>query len=198
MRWIELKIFKFDALMEEMDVVESKYQNMLNRIVASDEDDKEPRREFMEFRKEIEKRIFELDDFYEEYMYDARIVHFEKIRNRLVTLLDTNIKFDEVEDAKEREKEKEEAKDDKLGAAANEDVLSLKRQLLPAEAKQIEHLNTGNSNMKVRFTTNTHYTRSRAGGSRYGKSRVGSRRPSGESKISKTSKMSKMSKMTTL
>ncbi|MGL4948231.1 MAG: hypothetical protein ACRC42_02475, partial [Mycoplasma sp.] len=46
---------------------------------------------FMSFREEIEQRIIDLDEFYQMNINDSRISQFEKIRNRLSSLLEINI-----------------------------------------------------------------------------------------------------------
>ena len=94
MQWSELKIYKNEELMQEVEAAEAKYKNMLNRINAADKDDEEPKREFYIFREQIEMRVLELDEFYQLNQYDPRIIHFGKIRNRLAALLDTNIKIE--------------------------------------------------------------------------------------------------------
>ena len=45
----------------------------------------------MSFREEIEQRIIELDEFYQLNINDTRIGTFEKVRNRLASLLEINI-----------------------------------------------------------------------------------------------------------
>ena len=91
MKWIELKIYKGDQLLSEVETVESKYDNMINEVRCSDSKDTQTKINFLSFREEIEQRIIELDEFYQLNINDSRIGAFEKVRNRLASLLEINI-----------------------------------------------------------------------------------------------------------
>ena len=91
MKWIKLKIYQGDQLLSELETVESKYDNMINEVRSSDEKDTQTKINFLSFREEIEQRIIELDEFYQLNISDTRIGTFEKVRNRLASLLEINI-----------------------------------------------------------------------------------------------------------
>ena len=77
--------------MSEVETVESKYDNMINEVRCSNSDDTQTKINFLSFREEIEQRIIELDEFYQLHINDSRIGTFEKVRNRLASLLEINI-----------------------------------------------------------------------------------------------------------
>ena len=91
MKWIPLKIYQGDKLANEIEVVESKYDNMINEVRCADSKDIQPKIDFLTFREEIEQRIIELEEFYQLNITDSRIGVFEKVRNRLAALLEINI-----------------------------------------------------------------------------------------------------------
>ena len=91
MKWIKLKIYQGDQLLSEVETVESKYDNMINEVRCSDAKDTQTKINFLSFREEIEQRIIELDEFYQININDSRIGTFEKVRNRLASLLEINI-----------------------------------------------------------------------------------------------------------
>ena len=91
MKWIKLKIYQGDQLLSEVETVESKYDNMINEVRCSDSNDTQAKINFLSFREEIEQRIIELDEFYQLNINDTRIGTFEKVRNRLASLLEINI-----------------------------------------------------------------------------------------------------------
>ena len=91
MKWIKLKIYQGDQLLSEVETVESKYDNMINEVRCSDSKDTQTKINFLSFREEIEQRIIELDEFYQIYINDSRVGTFEKVRNRLASLLEINI-----------------------------------------------------------------------------------------------------------
>ena len=91
MKWIKLKIYQGDQLLSEVETVESKYDNMINELRCSDDKDTQTKINFLSFREEIEQRIIELDEFYQLNINDSRIGTFEKVRNRLASLLEINI-----------------------------------------------------------------------------------------------------------
>ena len=91
MKWIKLKIYQGDQLLSEVETVESKYDNMINEVRCSDAKDTQTKINFLSFREEIEQRIIELDEFYQLNINDSRIGTFEKVRNRLASLLEINI-----------------------------------------------------------------------------------------------------------
>ena len=91
MKWIKLKIYQGDQLLSEVETVESKYDNMINEVRCSNSDDTQTKINFLSFREEIEQRIIELDEFYQMHISDSRIGTFEKVRNRLASLLEINI-----------------------------------------------------------------------------------------------------------
>ena len=91
MKWIKLKIYQGDWLLSEVETVESKYDNMINEVRCSDSKDTQTKINFLSFREEIEQRIIELDEFYQLNINDSRIGTFEKVCNRLVSLLEINI-----------------------------------------------------------------------------------------------------------
>ena len=91
MKWIKLKIYQGDQLLSEVETVESKYDNMINEVRCSDSKDTQTKINFLSFREEIEQRIIELDEFYQLNINDSRIGTFEKVRNRLASLLEINI-----------------------------------------------------------------------------------------------------------
>ncbi len=91
MKWIKLKIYQGDQLLSEVETVESKYDNMINEVRCSDINDTQTKINFLSFREEIEQRIIELDEFYQLNINDSRIGTFEKVRNRLASLLEINI-----------------------------------------------------------------------------------------------------------
>ena len=91
MKWIKLKIYQGDQLLSELETVESKYDNMINEVRCSDAKDTQTKINFLSFREEIEQRIIELDEFYQLNINDSRIGTFEKVRNRLASLLEINI-----------------------------------------------------------------------------------------------------------
>ena len=91
MKWIQLKIYQGDQLLSEVETVESKYDNMINEVRCSDSKDTQTKINFLSFREEIEQRIIELDEFYQLNINDSRIGAFEKVRNRLASLLEINI-----------------------------------------------------------------------------------------------------------
>ena len=86
MKWIKLKIYQGDQLLSEVETVESKYDNMINEVRCSNSDDTQTKINFLSFREEIE-----LDEFYQLHINDSRIGTFEKVRNRLASLLEINI-----------------------------------------------------------------------------------------------------------
>ena len=91
MKWTPLKIYQSEDLMAEVETVESKYDNLINEVRCSGLNDNQPKLDFLTFREEIEQRIIELDEFYQLYINDSRITTFERVRNRLVSLLSINI-----------------------------------------------------------------------------------------------------------
>ena len=91
MKWIKLKIYQGEALLSEVEQVESKYDNLINEVRCADLNDNHAKIEFLSFREEIEQRIIELDEFYQLNINDSRIGTFEKVRNRLASLLEINI-----------------------------------------------------------------------------------------------------------
>lgn len=91
MKWLPLKIYQADLLIQEIETVESKYDNMINQVKCASSNDEKTKNEFLSFREEIEQRIIELDEFYNLNINDSRVGAFEKIRNRLATLLEINI-----------------------------------------------------------------------------------------------------------
>ena len=91
MNWIKLKIYQGEDLLSEVERVESKYDNLINEVRCSDFNDNKAKIEFLSFREEIEQRIIELDEFYQLNINDSRISTFEKVRNRLISLLEINI-----------------------------------------------------------------------------------------------------------
>ena len=76
MKWIELKIYKGDDLLSELETVQSKYDNLINEVRCSDLNDNQAKIEFLSFREEIEQRIIELDEFYQLNINDSRISIF--------------------------------------------------------------------------------------------------------------------------
>ena len=91
MKWIKLKIYKGEDLLSELETVQSRYDNLINEVRCSDLKDNKPKIEFLSFREEIEQRIIELDEFYQLNINDSRISIFEKVRNKLASLLEINI-----------------------------------------------------------------------------------------------------------
>ena len=91
MKWIKLKIYQGEELLLEVERVESKYDNLINEVRCADLNDNKAKIEFLSFREEIEQRIIELDEFYQLNISDSRIGTFEKVRNRLISLLEINI-----------------------------------------------------------------------------------------------------------
>ena len=91
MKWIKLKIYKGEDLLSEVEQVESKYDNLINEVRCANINDNKAKIEFLSFREEIEQRIIELDEFYQLNITDSRIGIFEKVRNRLYSLLEINI-----------------------------------------------------------------------------------------------------------
>ena len=91
MKWIKLKIYQGEDLLLEVERVESKYDDLINEVRCADLNDNQAKIEFLSFREEIEQRIIELDEFYQLNISDSRIGTFEKVRNRLVSLLEINI-----------------------------------------------------------------------------------------------------------
>ena len=91
MKWIKLKIYQGDQLLSELETVESKYDNMINEVRCSDVNDTQTKINFSAFREEIEQRIIDLDEFYQLNINDSRIGVFERVRNRLASLLEINI-----------------------------------------------------------------------------------------------------------
>ena len=91
MKWIKLKIYQGEALLEEVEQVESKYDNLINELRCANLNDNKSKLEFLSFREEIEQRIIELDEFYQLNINDSRVNTFEKVRNRLSSLLEINI-----------------------------------------------------------------------------------------------------------
>ena len=77
--------------MSEVETVESKYDNMINEVRCSNSDDTQTKINFLSLIEEIEQRIIELDEFYQLHINDSRIGTFEKVRNRLASLLEINI-----------------------------------------------------------------------------------------------------------
>ena len=94
MKWIKLRIYKGEDLVSELERVESKYDNLINEVRSSDMNDNESKIEFLSFREEIEQRIIELDQFYHLNINDSRISIFEKVKNRLLSLLQININIE--------------------------------------------------------------------------------------------------------
>ena len=88
MKWIKLKIYQGEDLISEVEQVESKYDNLINQVRCADINDNKAKIEFLSFREEIEQRIIELDEFYQLNISDSRISTFEKVRNRLISLLE--------------------------------------------------------------------------------------------------------------
>ena len=86
-----LKIYQGDKLANEIEAVESKYDNMINEVRCADSKDIQPKIDFLTFREEIEQRIIELEEFYQLNITDSRVAIFEKVRNRLAALLEINI-----------------------------------------------------------------------------------------------------------
>jgi len=91
MKWNQLKIYQGDQLLSEIEVIESKYDNMINEVRCSDAKDNATKIDFLLFREEIEQRIIELDEFYQLHINDSRVGTFLKVRNRLASLLEINI-----------------------------------------------------------------------------------------------------------
>lgn len=91
MKWLPLKIYQADLLLQEIETVESKYDNMINQVRCAPANDEKVRNDFLSFREEIEQRIIDLDEFYNLNITDSRVGAFEKIRNRLAALMEINI-----------------------------------------------------------------------------------------------------------
>ena len=94
MKWIKLRIYKGEDLVSELERVESKYDNLINEVRCSGINDKDSKVEFLSFREEIEQRIIELNQFYQLNINDSRISIFEKVKNRLLALLQININIE--------------------------------------------------------------------------------------------------------
>ena len=94
MKWIKLRIYKGEDLVSELERVESKYDNLINEVRCSGINDNESKVEFLSFREEIEQRIIELNQFYQLNINDSRISIFEKVKNRLLALLQININIE--------------------------------------------------------------------------------------------------------
>ena len=92
MKWISLKMHMLPIIFQEIDFVTEKYITILNYLRKEKEESDEKKiekekKEFMELREEITKRINELEDFYEENIEDIRVNNIEKARLRLKKLL---------------------------------------------------------------------------------------------------------------
>lgn len=97
MKWSQIKIFNPGVIMQEVEIVESKYDNLLNKVITSDKNDDKAKREFLAFREEIEMRLIDIDEFYQLNRDDKRSTAFIKIRNKLAEILEKNIKMDDNE-----------------------------------------------------------------------------------------------------
>ena len=91
MKWLPLKIYQADLLLQEIETVESKYDNRINQVRCAPANHEKVRNDFLSFREEIEQRIIDLDEFYNLNITDSRVGAFEKIRNRLAALMEINI-----------------------------------------------------------------------------------------------------------
>ncbi len=92
MKWITLKMHMLPIIFQEIDFVTEKYITILNYLRKEKEESDEKKiekekKEFIELREEITKRINELEDFYEENIEDIRVNNIEKARLRLKKLL---------------------------------------------------------------------------------------------------------------
>ena len=92
MKWITLKMHMLPIIFQEIDFVTEKYITILNSLRKEEEESDEKKiekekKEFIELREEITKRINELEDFYEENIEDIRVNNIEKARLRLKKLL---------------------------------------------------------------------------------------------------------------
>ena len=92
MKWISLKMHMLPIIFQEIDFVTEKYITILNYLRKEKEESDEKKiekekKEFIELREEITKRINELEDFYEENIEDIRVNNIEKARLRLKKLL---------------------------------------------------------------------------------------------------------------
>ena len=133
MKWFPLKIYQINLLLQEIETVESKYDNMINEVRFADPKDDNPRKEFLAFREEIEHRIIELDEFYQLNITDARIGAFEKIRNRLAALLKINLEIGNKITRKEYIKES----DIQIAQKINFNPLSGIKSNMPGKASKL-------------------------------------------------------------
>ena len=81
MKWITLKMHMLPIIFQEIDFVTEKYITILNSLRKEEEESDEKKiekekKEFIELREEITKRINELEDFYEENIEDIRVNYF--------------------------------------------------------------------------------------------------------------------------
>ena len=130
MNWIKLKIYQGEDLLSEVERVESKYDNLINQVRCSDLNDNQAKIEFLSFREEIEQRIIELDEFYQLNINDSRIGTFEKVRNRLVSLLEINI------DEGNKIIQKKYGKNNEISISNNLDKFKLnKKNQMPKQSK---------------------------------------------------------------
>jgi len=80
-----LKIYLFPSIMQEIDQVTETYINYTNEINRTNSE--KTLLEFEHLRESISRRIVELENFYENNIFDSRISNFEKARAKLKKLL---------------------------------------------------------------------------------------------------------------
>ena len=73
MKWIKLKIYQGEALLSEVEQVESKYDNLINQVRCADLNDNQAKIEFLSFREEIEQRINDSSGTNDLYKYKKHI-----------------------------------------------------------------------------------------------------------------------------
>ena len=91
----KLKNFIFPLFMEEINKIETKYCNLIRILQEKDKKDNTKEKlkkdkdyiEYTTLRREIEERIFEIDEFMEQNFGQQFVIHFEKGKIKLQQLL---------------------------------------------------------------------------------------------------------------
>ena len=76
MKWTSIKLHLLPLIMQEIEVCESRYIDLINRIKAKKT--KQLVDEFLEMRIDISKRIEELEDYFDENFGNVRMNILEK------------------------------------------------------------------------------------------------------------------------
>ena len=81
MKWTSIKLHLLPLIMQEIEVCEARYIDLINKIKAKKT--KQLIDEFLEMRVDISKRIEELEDYFDENFGNVRMNILEKVFSNL-------------------------------------------------------------------------------------------------------------------